>query len=263
MLHRAPTVREMALSCLLVLAWAFPGAAQTEADADALLREGVAFAEAGEHARAVAWFDRARAIAPSDRIDVNLAESLIALGEYTRAETLLIRLASDIAVNPLTGDAARERLARLRERRGVVTVDVSPVPENAWLSVDGRRIGEARETTEVPAFPGTLRIAIITETGTELARARATVEERGRTRVQLAPVTVPELPPPRERVRYVRVEVPVPAPSPPPPDTSVDPWPWIGGTIAVLVAVAAGIGIGAAIWAPTGDDIGTVAFGSM
>src|SRR5690606_7236669 len=56
-------VRVIALSCVLVLAPASPGAAQTEADADDLLREGVAFAEAGEHARAVAWFERARAIA--------------------------------------------------------------------------------------------------------------------------------------------------------------------------------------------------------
>lgn len=254
-------MRDVVLSLALVLAWASPGAAQTEADADALLREGVAYAEAGEHARAVAWFDRARALAPSDRIDVNLAESLIALGEYARAETILVRLASDVAVNPLTGDAARERLARLRERMGIISIKVSPVPENAWLAVDGRRIGEARELVEVSAFPGTIRLAIMTESGAVLARARAIVEERAHVSVELAPVTPPELTPRRARTRTIRLE-PF-EPTPPPPSSSIDPWPWIGGTIAVLVALGAGIGIGAAIWAPTGDDIGTVAFGSM
>lgn len=246
MLHRAPSVRAIALSCVLILAPGSPVAAQTEVDADDLLREGVAFAEAGEHARAVAWLERARAIAPSDRVDVNLAASLVALGELRRAEALLARLASDASVNPLIGELARERLAALHARMGDVVVSVSPVPEGAWLNVDGRRTGIARDTTVLRAFPGTVRLALLARDGTVLARARALVEEGGRTDVTLSPVLVTAM------ELSARPSSPLPpAPAEAPRVAPFDPWPWVGGVVAVLVALGAGIGIGAAIWAPT------------
>lgn len=239
-------VRAIALSCVLVLAPASPAAAQTEVDADDLLREGVAFAEAGEHTRAVAWLERARAIAPSDRVDVNLAASLVALGELRRAQAILERLSRDATVNPLIAELARERLEALRARMGEVVVSVSPLPDGAWLNVDGRRIGAARETTLLRAFPGTVRLALLARDGTVLARARALVEEGGRTDVTLAPVLVNAAnlsarPSPRRGPRR-SAEAPAAAP--------FDPWPWAFGVVAVLLALGAGIGIGAAIWAP-------------
>lgn len=251
-------MRALAVAWGIVLLFASTGAAQTEADADELLREGVAFAQAGDHARAVAWLERARAIAPSDRIDLNLAESLVALADFRRAEAILQRLANDAAVNPLIGEVARERLAALHERMGVVVVSVSPVPEGAWLTIDGRRSAEASAVSELRVPPGTVRLAIVGRDGTVLARGRATVEERGRANVELAPVVVaPEREPPRPRARRSRGPL-VPAP----PPASFDPWPWIGGAIAVVVALAAGIGIGAAIWAPMDADLGASALGS-
>jgi hypothetical protein len=237
----------IALSLGLVLASASPAASQTEVDADELLREGVAFAEAGEHARAVAWLERARAIAPSDRVDVNLADSLVALGDLRRAEQLFARLATDATVNPLIAELARERLTALRARMGTVVVSVSPVPEGAWLTIDGRRTGAARQTTLLRVFPGPVRLAVVAHDGSVLARARALVDEGGHSDVTLAPVLVTAVEMSADRSPHRRGRR---APSEAPRVAPFDPWPWIGGVIAVVLALGAGIGIGAAIWAP-------------
>lgn len=260
MLHGRLVVRAVGLSCGIVLALVSTSAAQTEADADVLLREGAAFAESGDHARAVAWFERARALAPSERIDLNLAESLIALGEYRRAEMLLLRLVEEPSVNPLIAEVAREQLAALHERMGVLVVAISPVPERAWLAVDGRRVTEARPVAELRVLPGSVRLAVVGEDGTVLARARATVGERDRANVALSPVQL-EAPPVIRGTRQQQLLTQTPT-APTPPAESIDPWPWIGGALAVVVALAAGIGIGAAIWAPMNDVVPATSIGS-
>jgi hypothetical protein len=254
MLHLSGAVRSTVVGSALLLALASPARAQSETAAEELLRLGVALVDAGEHAGAVAWLERARELEPSDRIDLVLAESLVALGEYRRAEQLLARLEGDSSVNPLVAELARERLTALRARMGVVVVSVAPLPERAWLSVDGRR-AELRSTTELRLWPGPVRLAVVSHDGTVLARTRALVHERGLTSVELAPVVVESAP----RIEHRRA-VELRAIDDAPPPASFDPWPWIGGAVAVLVAFAAGIGLGAALWAQGGDAEAPAAF---
>jgi hypothetical protein len=240
-----PTVRGVMLRlvALFVLATAAPAAAQPapQDDVTSLLREGVRLAQAGEHERAVELFERTRRLVPNDRVDLNLADSLLVLGRWTRAHALLTHLVEDPSVSPLIADLARERLEGLRTRFGTVDVQVFPVPERAVLLLDGRRNGAAARSTELRVPPGTHRLALVADNGRFLARTEVEVAPQERRRVELSPVQA-ELPrAPRAAPALVANEQPA---------ASFDPWPWIGGAIGVAVAAAVGIVLGFVLTEP-------------
>jgi hypothetical protein len=247
-------------ACFAILVlFASPAHAQDEEeDPGELLREGAALAEDGDHAAAVAYFERARVLEPGDRIDLNLASSLAELGRYAEAERLLVRLSQDESVNPLIADLAREELASVRAQMTAVDVVVSPLPQGAWLMIDGRRHSEVRAISEIHLAPGAHRLAI-TEGTTVLARAQLEIARGDQVRrtVRLTPVASP-----------AALELAVQAPPPRNPrdreaTREIDPWPWIGAAAGSVAATVISIVILVALTQPSHSegDVPPIRFG--
>lgn len=222
--------------------------AEGEDVAGQLLRRGVALAEAGDHDRAIEWFQRARALVPNDRIDVNLADSLMQVGRWADAERLLVRLDRERAVHPLIAELARERLALLRSRTGTVEVRVFPLPANTLVMIDERPHGMARAAVELRVGTGHHRIALVTYDGEVLARANIDVPRPDRYVVELSPVLPLDAsdasdPPP--------IVAPPRSDEPRRSSSEGDPWPWIGAGLGVAAAAAVAITLGVVLSAPS------------
>lgn len=254
---------------LLAVLWAPTAGHAQPSDAAEALRTASARLDAGDAAGAIEVLESARADAPSDRLELNLAIARAAHGEVARAARSLRRLVATSG-DPLVRDAAREQLTRFEPRLATLVVAEGELTRAGRLTIDGRRAGGGGR---VLVDPGPHVVEIRDPEGAVLASAAVDVEA-GETRdVELQPPPSSEAPQPvaRRRREPARRSTPLapaavaastaqpPAPEPRAPtapalateptegDGGVDDAVWwaVGGaaTAAVVTAIVVGVAV--------------------
>jgi len=242
--------------CVGLLAAALPGLAHAQAEIDAALQDANEHAQRGDHRGAITILERARERWPSERLEVNLADNLAAVGELRQA-TRILRGVIDGGANPLVAEVARERLQSLEARLPTLTVMFrEPPPASSRLMVDGEVEAQliGARTTTITLDPGPHVVEVHDDEGQVLARAESALREGERSEVALMPAGLPTAAEAEE--------------SAPALDGGVDldealPWILAGAGAVVLVAIAVAIGVAASGPSPSMGNVPPVYVGGM
>ncbi len=217
-------------------AWAEPSKEDVE-KADALFREAQILVQKGQISEGCAKFAESQALDPANGTLLNLAICHEKEGKYGSAYKELHELLGIIegSKNPDDRERARianERLKVVEKKLSRVTFDVSLLPSDATLTLDGEELGSS--TSDVIVDPGSHTVEV-TAPRKKPAKKTFEVTEPGTTTVKLD--ALEDVTPPKP------AEPPPPAPEKEPPAPSF----WTGQRVlgAGLVGVGlVGVGVG-------------------
>lgn len=160
--------------------------------ARALFEEGVGHVDAGEWEQAAAKFREALALRDAPAVRYNLASALVALEEYTEAESIARPLLDDPTTDADLRARTEELLRQIESAAGQLTVDVRGATRGVTVRIDGE---PADASSIVHSFSLSPRgyTVVVERNGRELERRDVTV-----TAGQNAQVTVAVAPSPEE-----------------------------------------------------------------
>ena len=108
--------------------------------ARALFEEGVTHVDAGEWEEAAAKFREALALRDAPAVRYNLASALVALEEYTEAESIARPLLDDPATDADLRARTEELLGQIERAAGLLTVDVRGATRGVTVRIDGEAV---------------------------------------------------------------------------------------------------------------------------
>jgi hypothetical protein len=196
-------VKYVLLAALLAQASGPASPAEDKARAKALLQEGLAFNQQGQHARALEKFQAAYAAYPSPKLWFNIGQVQVALDhplEAVQAFEDFLALASD--ARPEDRKDASTALAQLGKKLGRLQIKCETT--GAEISVDGKRVGRVPLPEPLWAMPGRHSVTIAQSgfvSGTETVELGAGATALVVIRLLPAPPPAPTaLPKPGERI---------------------------------------------------------------
>lgn len=140
---------------------AAPSSRKEQAEAEALIQEGVKLRKVGRDDAALVKFDRAYALSPTPRAAAQKGLCLQALGRWSEAEDLLAA-ALEGGEDPWVArnrGVIKDSLEEVKTKIG--RFEISGSPEGADVTVDGRNVGRLplAGMVRINAGPATLRVS--------------------------------------------------------------------------------------------------------